>query len=270
MLKADEFRDKGTGEREEGLSWLRGKTVFVTGGANGIGFAICRRFAIAGCSLVILDMDANAAAAAEKELRHFNISTQVLEADVSDYEQVQSGIMSVDHDIDILVNCAGWDRFVPFVQSDPGLWQKVLGINLFGALNTLHVILPQMISRSGGRIINVASDSGRVGASGEVSYSASKGGVIALTKAIAREIADVGITANVVCPGPTDTNMLSEVVNNSAKPEKLSAALLRAIPMRRLGKPEDIAGIVAFLASDEASYITGQVISASGGLTMSG
>lgn len=252
------------------MQGLRGKTALVTGGANGIGLAICRRFAAAGCSVVVMDMDAAAAQAAAIQLRSLNVTVDTAVADVGDYERVDKAIGSLGCDIDILVNNAGWDRFMPFVQSGPDLWRKVIGVNLFGALNTIHVVLPQMISRGRGRIVNVASDSGRVGASGEVSYSASKGGVIAMTKAIAREVATSGITANAVCPGPTDTAMLSAVVNSSNKPEKLFAALLRSVPMRRLGQPDDVAGIVAFFASDEASYITGQVVSASGGLTMNG
>lgn len=252
------------------MQGLRGKTVLVTGGAHGIGFAISRRFAAAGSSVVVMDMDAVAAKAAAEQLRALNVAAGSAVADVSDYEQVHTAISGMECGIDILVNNAGWDRFMPFVETTPELWHKVMGVNLFGVLNTVHTVLPQMLARGRGRIVNVASDSGRVGASGEVSYSASKGGVIAMTKAIAREVATSGITANVVCPGPTDTAMLSAVVDSSDNPEKLSAALLRAIPMRRLGQPDDIAGLVAFLASDEASYITGQVVSASGGLTMNG
>lgn len=252
------------------MQGLKGKTALVTGGAKGIGLAICQRLAKAGCSVIIMDMDEGSADAAIADLKRLNVAATAIITDISIYKQVCDGVASVEQNIDILVNNAGWDRFMPFVESTPDLWHKVVGINLFGAFNTVHAILPQMISRGHGRIVNIASDSGRVGASGEVSYSASKGGVIAMTKAIAREIATTGVTANVVCPGPTDTAMLSAVVNSSNKPDKFSAALLRAIPMRRLGRPEDIAGIVAFLASDEASFITGQVISASGGLTMNG
>lgn len=250
------------------MQGLQGKTALVTGGAKGIGLAICRRLAAAGSSLVIMDLDETAAGTAAARLQETGVAVDVVVADVSHYEQVRQ--VSGSRNIDILVNNAGWDRFMPFVDSTPDLWRKVLGINLFGAMNTIHTILPGMLARGHGRIIAVASDSGRVGATGEVSYSASKGGVIAMTKAIAREVATRGITANVVCPGPTDTAMLSAVVASSAKPDKFSDALMRAIPMRRLGKPEDIAGLVAFLASDEASYITGQVVSVSGGLTMCG
>ncbi len=252
------------------MQGLKGKTVLVTGGANGIGLSICRRFAAAGCTVAIMDMDATAAEAAADELHRSGATALVAVADVSDYEQVRQAIAGLESDIDILVNNAGWDRFMPFVQTTPDLWHKVLGINLFGAMNTVHSVLPGMLARGQGRIIAIASDSGRVGATGEVSYSASKGGVIAMTKAVAREVATSGVTANVVCPGPTDTAMLSAVVNSSSKPDKLSDALLRAIPMRRLGKSDDVAGMVAFLASDEASFITGQVISVSGGLTMCG
>lgn len=252
---------------------LNGKTALVTGGANGIGLAICHRFAKAGCPTVVMDVDGDAARAACRDLESLGPPSTPIVADVSDYHAVRTSVDTLIADgrqIDILVNSAGWDRFMPFVETTPTMWQKVLGINLFGSLNLLHSVLPAMIARKTGRVVNIASDSGRVGAAGEVVYSASKGGVIALTKALARELATKGITANVVCPGPVDTSLLSAVIDSSPNPGKLSEALLRAIPMRRLGQPDDVAGVVAFLASDEAAYLTGQVISVSGGLTMCG
>ena len=252
---------------------LDGKTALVTGGANGIGLAICRRLAEAGCSIIIMDMNGAAAEAACRELSSSGATAVPLAADVSEYNAVRTAIGKLTGDqqkIDIVVNNAGWDRFMPFVDTTPDMWAKVIGINLFGQLNVLHNVLPGMIARGRGRVVNIASDSGRVGAAGEVAYSASKGGVIALTKALARELATKGITANVVCPGPVETSLLDAVVKSSANPDKLTVAFVRAIPMRRLGQPEDVAGMVALLASDEAAYVTGQVISVSGGLTMAG
>jgi 2-hydroxycyclohexanecarboxyl-CoA dehydrogenase len=252
---------------------LDGKTALVTGGANGIGLAICRRLAEARCSIIMMDMNGAATEAACCELSSSSATVVPLITDVSDYDAVRTSIGKLAADrqkIDIVVNNAGWDRFMPFVDTTPAMWSKVIGINLFGTLNVLHSVLPGMIARGWGRVVNIASDSGRVGAAGEVAYSASKGGVIALTKALARELATKGITVNAVCPGPVETSLLNAVVDSSSNPEKFSAALLRAIPMRRLGQPEDVVGMVALLASNEAAYVTGQVVSVSGGLTMAG
>ncbi|HET7364062.1 MAG TPA: SDR family oxidoreductase, partial [Burkholderiales bacterium] len=171
---------------------------------------------------------------------------------------------------DILVNNAGWDMFRPFLKTDPAFWQKILSINLVGAMNLLHTVLPGMVARGGGKVVSIASDAGRVGSSGEAPYSACKGGIIALTKTLARELASKGVRLNVVCPGLTETSMLESFMQGAGNPEKLREAYRRAIPIGRLGKPEDIAGAVLFLASDDAEFITGQVLSVSGGLTMHG
>lgn len=252
---------------------LKGKVALVTGGGAGIGLAIGRRLAEEGCAVAVLDVAADAARAASAAIIGAGGHAVAVAADVSDYAAVGKNIAAAlgpDRSIDIVVNNAGWDRFAPFVKSTPDQWRRVIDINLFGQMNVLHAIVPGMIARGHGRIVNIASDSGRVGAAGEVAYSASKGGVIAMTKALARELAGKGIPVNVVCPGPVDTQLLDAVIDSSGSPEKLRDALLRAIPMRRLGQPDEVAGIVAFLASDDAAYITGQVISVSGGLTMSG
>jgi 2-hydroxycyclohexanecarboxyl-CoA dehydrogenase len=168
--------------------------------------------------------------------------------------------------IDVLVNNAGWDKASPFVDSDPADWDRVIAINLYGVLHTCHAVLPVMAEQGGGTVVNLASDAGRVGSSGEAVYSAAKGGVIAFTKTIARESARHGITANAVCPGPTDTALFASMGGDNPK---LREALTKAIPLRRLAQPSDLANVVAFLASDEASYVTGQTVSVSGGLTMS-
>jgi 2-hydroxycyclohexanecarboxyl-CoA dehydrogenase len=171
---------------------------------------------------------------------------------------------------DPMVNNAGWDMFKPFLKTDPAFWQKIISINLVGAMNLLHHVLPRMVERGGGKVVNVASDAGRVGSSGEAVYSACKGGIIALTKTLAREMATKGVRLNTVCPGLTETGMLEAFMQGAGNPDKLREAYRRAIPIGRLGKPEDLPGAILFLASDDAEFITGQTISVSGGLTMHG
>ena len=172
--------------------------------------------------------------------------------------------------IDFLVNNAGWDLPINFLDSDPDFWAKVIGINLMGPIHMQHVVVARMAERGAGCVVNIASDAGRVGSSGEAVYSACKGGVIALTKTLSRELTRKGIRLNNVCPGPTDTPLFDIFKSASSAGEKIAAGLQRAIPMKRLGKPDDYPGIVAFLLSDDAVYITGQTISVSGGLTMHG
>ena len=230
---------------------LRGKTAIVTGGAAGIGAAIVERFRAAGTNVVIFDLNG------EKKI------------DITDYEVVQKAVADAGP-VDILINNAGWDMFKPFLKTDPAFWQKIISINLVGAMNLLHCVLPGMVARGGGKVVSVASDAGRVGSSGEAVYSACKGGIIALTKTLARELASKGVRLNTVCPGLTETNMLTEFMKGAGNPDKLAEAYRRAIPLGRLGKPEDIAGAILFLASDDADFITGQTLSVSGGLTMHG
>jgi 2-hydroxycyclohexanecarboxyl-CoA dehydrogenase len=237
------------------------KTVLVTGGGGAIGAAICRRFT----EHKVLVADKNRAAA-ERVAREVNGKALVF--DISNYEEARNALAG--EAIDVLVNNAGWDRFQNFVDTDPKDWAALIDINLRGPLNMHHLVLPQMISRGSGRVINIASDAARVGSSGESVYSACKGGIIAFSKTVAREVARQGITVNVVCPGPTDTPILRGFLGEGEAGKKVYDALVRAIPMKRVGQPDDIPGIVAFLASDEASFITGQVISVSGGLTMAG
>jgi 2-hydroxycyclohexanecarboxyl-CoA dehydrogenase len=169
-----------------------------------------------------------------------------------------------------LVNNAGWDVFKPFVKTEPKDWDKLIALNLTGALNMHHAVLPGMVERQRGRIVNVSSDAGRVGSSGEAVYAACKGGLIAFSKTIAREHARQGITVNVVCPGPTETALFEGYKQGAGNPEKLVQAIVRSIPQGRLGKPEDLPGAIVFFATDDAAYVTGQVLSVSGGLTMNG
>jgi 2-hydroxycyclohexanecarboxyl-CoA dehydrogenase len=172
--------------------------------------------------------------------------------------------------IDILINNAGWDVFKPFLKTEPAQWDQLIAINLTGALHMHHAVLPDMVRRKSGRIVNISSDAARVGSSGEAVYAACKGGLVAFSKTIAREHARHNITVNVVCPGPTDTALFADYKLGAGNPEKLIEAFTRAIPLGRIGQPEDLPGAVLFFAGDEAAYVTGQVLSVSGGLTMAG
>jgi len=230
---------------------LKGKTAIVTGGAAGIGAAVVKRFAEEGTRVVVLDLDGQPS------------------VDITDYEAVQRAVAAAGP-VDILVNNAGWDLFRPFLKTDPAFWQKIISINLVGAMNLLHCVLPGMVARGRGKVVTVASDAGRVGSSGEAPYSACKGGLIALTKTLAREVAKSNIQLNVVCPGLTETGMFEQFMQGAGDPQKLREAYRRAVPMGRLGKPEDLPGAILFFASDDADFITGQVLSVSGGLTMHG
>ncbi|HEX9184512.1 MAG TPA: SDR family oxidoreductase [Burkholderiales bacterium] len=230
---------------------LKGKTAIVTGGAAGIGAAIVERFKAEGTKVVIFDLKGSPG------------------VDITDYDAVKKAVDAAGP-VDILVNNAGWDMFKPFLKTDPAFWQKIISINLVGPMNLLHCVLPGMVARGGGKVVNIASDAGRVGSSGEAPYSACKGGIIAMTKTLARELATKGVRLNTVCPGLTETGMLESFMLGAGNPDKLREAYTRAVPIGRLGKPEDIAGAVLFLASDDAEFITGQTISVSGGLTMHG
>ena len=230
---------------------LKGKRAIVTGGASGIGAAIVERLRAEGAEALVFDLKG------------------APPVDITDYEAVKRAVTAAG-EVDILVNNAGWDLFRPFLRTDPEFWRRIISLNLIGAMNLLHCVLPGMVERGRGKVVTIASDAGRVGSSGEAPYSACKGGLIALTKTLARELAGKGIRLNVVCPGLTETGMLEEFMQGAGNPEKLREAYRRAIPLGRLGRPEDIPGAVAFFASDDADFITGQVLSVSGGLTMHG
>jgi len=242
---------------------LAGKAVLVTGGGGAIGAALCRRFAAEGARLLVADRVRESAERVAAECKG-----TALVFDIADHAAAKAAL--AERTIDVLVNNAGWDRFQNFVETKPEEWEQLIAINLRGPLNMHHLVLPQMIARGSGRIVNISSDAARVGSSGEAVYSACKGGIISFTKTLAREVARKGISVNVVCPGPTDTPILRGFLGEGEAGQKVYDALVRAIPMKRVGQPDDIPGIVAFLASDEAAFITGQVISVSGGLTMAG
>jgi 2-hydroxycyclohexanecarboxyl-CoA dehydrogenase len=239
------------------------KAVLVTGGGGAIGAAICRRFSQQGMKVLVADKNREAAERVAKD-----VGGKALVFDISKYPEAQKALEG--ESIDVLVNNAGWDRFQNFVDTKPEDWEALIDINLRGPLNMHHLVLPGMLAQGHGRIVNISSDAARVGSTGESVYSACKGGIISFSKTLAREVARKGITVNVVCPGPTDTPILRGFLGEGEAGQKVYDALVRAIPMKRVGQPDDIPGIVAFLASDEAAFITGQVISVSGGLTMAG
>jgi 2-hydroxycyclohexanecarboxyl-CoA dehydrogenase len=252
---------------------LKGKVAVITGAAGGIGRALVRRFCEEGATVVGLDLNAAGLEELGGQLEEFADQLILRPLDITDHAAVAVTIRQVHSErgrIDILVNNAGWDVAMQFVETTPEFWDKVIAINLRGPLSLHHAVVPLMIDAGGGKVINIASDAGRVGSSGESVYSACKGGIIAFSKTLARETARKDVRVNVVCPGPTDTALLRSFMGEGEYGQKIYEGLKRAIPLKRLGQPEDIPGIVAFLASDDANFITGQVISVSGGLTMHG
>ena len=255
------------------MTKLKGKTVIVTGGGGGIGGATCRRFAAEGAKVAVFDMNIEAAQKVADQITAEGGTAAAFQCNITDRAQVDAGVAAAEAQlgpIDVLVNNAGWDVFKPFVKTVPAEWDKLIAINLTGALHMHHAVLPGMVARSYGRIVNIASDAARGGSSGEAVYAACKGGLVALSKTLAREHARHNITVNVVCPGPTDTALLAGVAEGARDPAKLIEAFRSAIPLGRLGQPDDLASAIAFFGSDDASFITGQVISVSGGLTMHG
>ena len=252
---------------------LKDKTVIVTGGGGGIGGATCRRLALEGARVAVFDMNLEAAQRVAADVQSAGGTATAFKCDITQRAEVDAAVAATEAQlgpIDVLINNAGWDVFKAFTKTVPAEWEKLIAINLTGALHMHHAVLPGMAARKRGRIVNISSDAARVGSSGEAVYAACKGGLVAFSKTIAREHARHGITVNVVCPGPTDTALFADYKEGAGNPEKLMEAFTRAIPLGRIGQPEDLVGAIAFFASDDASYVTGQVISVSGGLTMNG
>jgi len=252
---------------------LNNKVVIVTGGGGAIGQALCRRFAEEGSVVGVFDVNEETANETATLIEAAGGAATVQQVDITDYDAVAAAVRAFEETAgpaDILVNNAGWDRLENFLDSEPAFWNQIIAINLLGPLNLHHTVVRGMAERGAGKVINIASDAGRVGSSGEAVYSACKGGIIAFTKTLARELARSGVCCNAVAPGPVDTPLLRSFAPDGDLDSGIGKALQRAIPMRRLGEPDDIPGIVAFLASDDANFITGQVVSVSGGLTMSG
>jgi 2-hydroxycyclohexanecarboxyl-CoA dehydrogenase len=246
---------------------LKGKTAVVTGAASGIGKATAFALARAGARVFLADIDATRGAEAQQEVTGAGFAAEYLALDVTSPESVARFARSVLERagrVDILVNGAGWGKNQAFVENTPEFWQRVMEINLMGPIRLTHALLPPMFEARAGKIVNVASDAGRVGSLGETVYASAKGGLIAFTKSLAREAARFQVNVNCVCPGPTDTPLWQVV------PDKYKDAFIKAIPLRRVGKPQETADAVCFFASAQSDYITGQVLSVSGGLTMAG
>ncbi|MHB1122587.1 MAG: SDR family NAD(P)-dependent oxidoreductase [Ramlibacter sp.] len=244
---------------------LKGKIIIVTGGASGIGKATALLLAAEGATVHVGDRDLEGA---ERVAAQGNGRILASQVDLGQPESVKAfaaKVLAASGQVDGLVNAAGFDKVGPFIKNDPELWDRLVAVNLLGAMRLTQLVLPSMIERKAGKIVNISSDAGRVGSMGETAYAATKGGLIAFTKSLAREVARYQINVNVVCPGPTDTPLF----NNEAS-DGLREALLNAIPFRRLGQPEDMAQAVRYLIGPHSDYVTGQVLSVSGGLTMAG
>lgn len=253
-----------------GITRLKDKVAIVTGAAQGIGRAIAMRLADEGAKVAVCDIQEDVANRTAGEIRAAGGLAHAIRLDVTSLESAVAAVAQVERELGplgILANNAGWDKLEPFIESTPETWDKVIAINFRGVLNCCKAAVPRMIEHGRGKIVSIASDAGRVGSLGEAVYSGCKGGIIAFSKTLARELARNNINVNVVCPGPTDTALLRGVMESRPK---VLEAMQRGIPLRRLGKPEDLAGAVAFFASPDADFATGQVISVSGGLTMAG
>ncbi len=246
---------------------LNGKIVVVTGGASGIGKATAFELARAGGRVIIADVNEEGGAAVQREAEAAGLKVEYMKLDLVSPASIDLfAALALERfgQVDVLVNAAGWGKIQPFVDNTPEFWERVVAVNLTGPVRLTQKLLPRMMEIHAGKIVNISSDAGRVGSLGETMYAAAKGGMIAFTKSLAREAARGGVNVNCVCPGPTDTPLMAAV------PEKFREALIKAIPFHRLGKPQEVADAILFFASPRSDYITGQVLSVSGGLTLAG
>ncbi len=251
---------------------LKNKIAMVTGGAQGIGKGISETLAKQGAHVAIVDLNEEIARETADLIQKENGKAMAVQADITDIDEVKNAVFAIRENlgvVDILVNNAGWDRMVPFIETTPDFWNRVIDINYKGALNCVYAVLPDMIEKNRGKIINIGSDAARVGSMGEAVYAGAKGAIISFSKSLAREVARNQVTVNVLCPGPTKTPMTDQMQEESAFAKKVLSRMDKIIPLNRMGSPEEIGSAVVFLASEEAAFITGQTLSVSGGLTMS-
>lgn len=246
---------------------LDNQIAVVTGGASGIGHAVAEKLAAAGAAVCVGDIAREKGEAVCASIRKTGHKAEFLPLDLTSYESIKefaAAVLQRFGRVDILVNGAGWSKNTPFVETDDAFWERVINLNFIGPMRLSKLLLPQMMQQKSGKIVNVSSDAGRVGSLGETVYAGAKAGLIGFTKSLAREGARYNITVNCVCPGPTDTPLMAEV------PDKYRDLFIKAIPMRRLGKPSEVADAIVFFAGPQSAYVTGQVLSVSGGLTMAG
>lgn len=252
---------------------LKDKVALVTGGGSGIGRAIAQRLGEEGMVVGVLDINMEAAGETVSIIQAAGGKADCESCDITDYNAVTKAVAAIESRIGptwALVNNAGWDKPIPFLKTTPDFWEKVVSINYMGPLHMTHAVVPGMVERGGGRVIFIASDAGRVGSSGEVVYSGCKGATIAFAKALAREVSRKNVLLNTVCPGPTNTPAMDAFVGTGEQGQKIRDAMVRGVPLGRIGEPADYPGLVAFLASDDAAFMQGQTISVSGGLSMHG
>src|SRR3989338_2924499 len=246
---------------------LANKVAIVTGAASGIGKATAQTMAREGAHVFLADINDEAGVKVAEEIRKAGHQADFIHLYVTSSDSINAfkqQVTAKKPQVDILANVAGWGKIQPFVENTPDFWERVLAVNLTGPVRLTQKLLPRMMEARAGKIVNIASDAGRVGSLGETMYSAAKGGMIAFTKSLAREAARGGVNVNCVCPGPTDTPLMQAV------PEKFREAFVKAIPFRRIGKPQEVADAILFFASARSDYVTGQVLSVSGGLTLAG
>ena len=250
---------------------MTSRVALVTGGASGIGREICRSLAADDRRVAVADINAEGAAETVALLAADGHDAIAVPMDITDADSVMQGCLQAADElgpVEVLVNAAGWDKFMKFVDTDEDFWDRIIEINFKGMMRTTHALVPGMIDQGWGRIVNIASDAGRVGSSLEAVYSGAKGATLAFSKTLAREVARERVTVNVVCPGPTDTPLLTEIVDANTDSDRVISAMAGAVAMKRLGQAHEIAPAVTYFASEGAGFTTGQTLSVSGGLTM--